>query len=373
MKFSADTSVLLDAMKIAHLAVPTKTTIQVIQNFLLRLDGNFLEIYGTDLDLGIKIKVEVLGQENGEIVVNAHRLLDIIKTQPSSDTNMTIEVDDYLVKIVTNDGFEAELTGFDSNEYPDFPEISEDGNSAQVTSGEVAFLTEKAAFAVSNDNARLSLNGVFCTHEEGKMLFVATDGHRLGKAFLEHPSDDWEEGVILPPKVLNCLLKVATDSNAQLDMNVDTEHIMFASDNFQIVSKLIEGPYPKYQNVIPPSFENEAIINADNFTKELIRVSAIATARTKQIKLHINNDKIIVSTRNPDIGGNTKGELSVNFNGNDAMDIGFNANYLLEILRKCPCEEIALKFNTALGACIIEPIGEGMDFLFLIMPLRLPD
>jgi DNA polymerase III subunit beta len=372
MRFSANTSVILDTLRIANFAVPGKTTIQVLQNFLLRLEGNWLEVFATDFDLGIRIKAEVQGERDGEIVVNAHRLLDIIKAQPAPDIGITIDVNDYLVKIQTQDGFEAELTGFDAAEFPDFPEIGDKGDSATVSRSELAFLAEKTMFAVSTDSARLSLNGVFCHHQDGKMLFVATDGHRLGLAHLEHEGQDWSAGVILPTKVLNSLMKVAED-DTPMEMRTSENYILFSSENLQVASKLIDGPYPKYENVVPSSFERTAVMQRDKFINELVRVSSIANARTRQIRLRLDGDTLTVSTRNADIGGNTRGVLPVEYSSEDVLELGFNANYLLEILRKCPCDEIMLKMNGALGACIIEPQGEGMDFFFLLMPLRLPD
>jgi len=371
MKFSADTSVLLEALRTAGAAVPSKSTLQILNNFLLRLEGNFLEVSATDLDLGIRLSVEVEGEQDGSVVVNAGKLLEILKAQPGKGVPLTFTVEDYLVKLETADGFSAEITGFDAMEYPQFPEL-EDGSAAQITGAELEFLAEKTSFAVSSDATRLSLNGVFCQQKDQKMLFVATDGHRLGKAFLDHEGEDWEQGVILPPKVLSNIQRMVSEDTL-LDFRIDDKYALFMADNLQVVSKIIEGPYPKYENVIPAAFERTAQVGKEKFVTELTRVASIANSRTRQIRLRIEGDVMIVSTRNPDIGGNTRGELPVVYSDETVFEIGFNASYLLEILRKCPSDDVLIKMNSPVGACVIEPIGEGMDFFFLLMPLRLPD
>jgi DNA polymerase-3 subunit beta len=369
MKFEAEKSLLLEALQTASHAVPSKATLQILNNFLFQLEGNYLEISATDLDMGVSLKLEVKGDRDGSVVVNARKILDIVKELP--DQPVVIEEEDYLVKVSYSNRFSANITGFDGLEFPSLPEVEED-RSFQVSRPEIQFLADKTLFAVSSDATRISLNGVYCEHRDNHMQFVATDGHRLGKAFIEHQAPDWEEGVIVPPKVLSYALKVLPQEG-QIDVVMDDNHIQFKGENIRIISKLIEGPYPKYQNVIPGNFERTMVVAKDDFSAVIRRVATMANSRTRQIRFHLDGNNLEVSARNQDVGGESRENLSVHYEADGIFDIGFNANYLLEVLRMCPSEEVALKMNSPVGAAIIEPVGAGLDFFFLLMPLRLVD
>lgn len=366
MKFEIAKSQLLDSLQTALLAVPTKSTLQILNNFLFNLEGNVLEVSATDLDLGIRLKLEVQGLQDGSIVVNARKLVEIVKEQ--KDQAITITVEDYQVKIQAA-GFKANITGFDAMEFPAFQQVQED-KQLSINSSELQFLAEKTLFAVSNDVTRLSLNGIYCEHEDGIMTFAATDGHRLGKAQIEHDGGLWNTGVIVPPKALGYILKIA-NMDTPLDIKIDETHICFSTEKVQVISKLIEGPYPKYQNVIPNDFEKIATLEREEAISVIRRIATMANIRTRQITVVFNPGQAEVLTRNQDLGGECREPMSLDYQGEDNFRVGFNASYLLEILKMCPSDQIRIKMNSSVGACILEPIGEGLDFFFLIMPLRL--
>ena len=170
MKFTIQKNVLQDALQAAISAVPNKSTIQILNNFSLRLEGNFLEVSATDLDLGIRVKVEVQGERDGAVVINARKLFDQVKSLVDpSITNITFDAQDYLVKIQWSERGKASIIGFDANDFPPFPEI-ENGETLNIAASELAFLAEKTLFATSTDSTRLSLNGVFLEAKDGKLL-----------------------------------------------------------------------------------------------------------------------------------------------------------------------------------------------------------
>ncbi|MGL1935605.1 MAG: DNA polymerase III subunit beta [Fibrobacterales bacterium] len=369
MKFEVQRSDFLDALQTVSYAVPNKSTLQILNNFLLRLEGNFLEISATDLDLGISVKLEVNGSQNGDIVVNAAILLNLVKTQ--EELPLTFTVSENNVSLQSPSGYTANITGFEASEFPRFPEIHSD-KELHVMNSELQYLSEKTLFAVSNDITRLSLNGVFCQLDGGKLIFVATDGHRLGKAFIEKEGESWAAGVIIPRKTLAFVSKVLP-GDAEVDVKIDETHICFSNEKVQVVSKLIEGPYPNYQNVIPADFTKTCTFDRMDSIAKINRQAALANARTRQIKMHFETDQLTFSTSNQDVGGNSDESLLVSFEGEAPFDIGINANYLLEIIKMCPSDQVIIKMNTAVGATIIEPVGDGLDFFFLLMPLRLTE
>ena len=350
MKFTIQKNVLQDALQAAISAVPNKSTIQILNNFSLRLEGNFLEVSATDLDLGIRVKVEVQGERDGAVVVNARKLFDQVKSLVDpSITNITFDAQDYLVKIQWSERGKASIIGFDANDFPPFPEI-ENGETLNIASSELAFLAEKTLFATSTDSTRLSLNGVFLEAKDGKVSMVATDGHRLGRASIDQEGAELSNGVIIPHKALQQILHMAK-GDSTVEVRTSATHILFNTGSIQVISKLYEGPYPSYRSVIPQQFERTAQANTTEFQNKILELSAT----------------------DPDVGGDSREALAITHNGEGSFCIGFNGQFLAEILSMCKSEEVIMKMNNPLGACIIEPVGDNMNFSFLLMPTHLTD
>lgn len=369
MKFEAPKSVLAEALQSASYAVPSKSTLQILNNFLLRLEGNLLEVSATDLDLGVRVRSEIAGVRDGSVVVNARKLLDLIKVLP--DGPVTVQVEDYLMTVTWSQKGKATITGFDASDFPQFPEIT-DGDVIPLGRPELAFLADKSLFAVSNDTTRMALNGVYVEVKDNRLYAVATDGHRLGRAFLESETATLRRGIIVPPKALQHVLRVV-GNDGTIELRISETHILFNADKVQVVSKLIEGPYPKYESVIPQRFERTLQANRSEFAEIVRRISAFANSRTRQVRLAIDGGSVEISASDPNTGSESRESFAVTHQGEGQFSIGFNGQYLSEVLNMCPSEEVLVKMNSPVGACIIEPVGDGLDFFFLLMPLRLVD
>lgn len=369
MKFQIEKTKLLNALNVVFGAVPNKATIQVLNNFSFRLEGNALELSATDLDLGIRMKLEVIGERDGAVIVNARRLLDLVKSliDPKIQ-NLTLDVVDYLVTVRWSERGKAQIAGFDVSDFPALPDVAE-GSSFQLGKSELEFLSGKTLFAVSNDPLRMSLNGVFIESKDGKLVMVATDGHRLGKAFLEVEAS-LGKGAIIPPKAIQYALKSVSEESS-LEVRISDTHILFASENVQLISKLIEGPYPKYDAVIPLKFERSVQVNRLDLFNKITTVISMANARTRMIRLQIDGNQMELSANDPLVGGDSTEALSVNHEGEGVFSIGFNGSYLLEVLKLCQSDDVVLKMNGPISACVIEPVGSDLNSMFLLMPLRL--
>lgn len=372
MRFQIEKTKLLSALNTVIGAVPNKATIQVLNNFAIRLEGNTLEISATDLDLGIRVKLEVQAEADGAVVVNARRLLDLIKglIDPKIEI-LTIEVIDYLVTVRWSEHGKASITGFDVSDFPPLPDVA-DGESFELGKSELDFLAGKTLFSVSTDQNRQNLNGAYMDMRPGKLIMVATDGHRLGKAFIELEGNTIEKGFIVPPKAIQFALK-SIPNDSTIEIRVSDTYVLFANDGVQIVSKLIEGPYPKYEAVIPSSFQRTVQLNRTDFFNKISTVISMANARTRMLRLRLDGNQMELSASDANIGGDSTEALSVVHEGEGVYDIGFNGNYMLEVLKLCQCEEVILRMNGPLSACIIEPVGTDMNCMFLLMPLRLVD
>ena len=314
MKFTIQKNVLQDVLQAAISAVPNKSTIQILNNFALRLEGNFLEVSATDLDLGIRVKVEVQGERDGAVVINARKLFDQVKSLVDpSITSITFDAQDYLVKIQWSERGKASIIGFDANDFPPFPEV-ENGETLNIAASELAFLAEKTLFATSTDSTRLSLNGVYLEAKDGKVSMVATDGHRLGRAAIDQEGAELSNGVIIPHKALQHILHMAK-GDSTVEIRTSATHILFNTGSIQVISKLYEGPYPSYRSVIPQQFERTAQANTTEFQNKIRSVISMANARTRKIRLQFDGNILELSATDPDVGGDSREALAITHNG----------------------------------------------------------
>jgi DNA polymerase-3 subunit beta len=367
MKFEANKAVFLDALQMAVSAIPNKTTLQILYNLLLRLEGNSLEIRATDLDMTIVLKLEVEGHDNGEIVINARKLLEVVKELP--DFPVLLSVDDYIVTIKSESGFHCNLTGFDAGEYPALPDLGQ-AKAFQAPLKDLRFLSEKTTFAVSQDYSRMALTGGYCEFKDGKLQMVATDGHRLGKAWTPETGLPSQAGVILPPKALAQVLHMAEDAEQSINVEIGPANARFSTATIAVTTKLIEGPYPNYENVIPKDFSKKMKANREHLASVIRRVATMANAKTRLVVFGFQDRKLALSAKNQDLGGDSEETIDVDYSG-EAVEVGINANYVLEVFRLIHTEDVNFKFNNPLGAIVVEPAMDNPNYFFIVMPLRI--
>lgn len=367
MKFEVQKPVFLDALQLACNAIPSKTTLQILYNLLFRLKGNELEIRATDLDMTIILKLEVEGHEDGAIVVHGRKLQDVVKELP--DFPVLVSVDDYTFTVKSESGFQCNLPGYDAAEYP-APAEGPAAKTFRAPLKDLAFLAQKTLFAVSTDFSRMSLTGVYCEGRQGRFEMVATDGHRFGKAWIPLAGADLKPGVILPPKTLQQVLRMSEDPEQEIEVAFGATQARFSTPNITILSKLIDGPYPNYENVVPKEFARTMRCNREQLTQVLRRVSTMANSKTRLVVFNFRDGTLQLSARNPDLGGDSEETIPVEYAG-EPVEVGINATYLQEELRLATSEDVRMKFNTALGAIVVEPVAEEPDYFFIVMPLRI--
>ncbi len=368
MKFESKKGVFLESLQLAFSAIPNKTTLQILNNFLFNVVGNTLEVTSTDLDLTINLNIEVEGHEDGSIVVNARKFLEVIKELP--DLPVHISVDNQLVTIKSETGFQCNMTGFDASEYPALPN-EERSKTFSLSIKAVKNLFNKTSFAVSTDfSTRLSLTGVYFEKQGDNLLMVGTDGHRLGKCWVENAAASFSKGIILPSKAVGQVIKMIHDPEASVDIEIGEATAKFKNKSVTIYSKLIEGPYPDYEKVIPLELNKKAVVNREELISVLKRVATMAHSKTKQVKFTFEKESLFLSARNVDLGGESEESLPLKFSGK-STSIGFNGVYFLEVLRLIDTEEVSIEFSSSLGATVIKPEKDNADYFFIVMPLRL--
>src|SRR6185436_525792 len=196
------------------------------------------------------------------------------------------------------------------------------------------------------------------------------DGHRLGKAWNPEKGLPSQAGVILPPKALAQVLHMAEDAEQSINVEIGPANARFSTATIAVTTKLIEGPYPNYENVIPKDFSKKMKANREHLASVIRRVATMANAKTRLVVFNFQDGKLSLSAKNQDLGGDSEEMVPVMYDG-EAVEVGINASYVLEVFRLIHTEEVLFKFNNPLGAIVVEPVMEGPNYFFIVMPLRI--
>jgi DNA polymerase-3 subunit beta len=342
----------------------------VLANLLVETTDRGIRFSATDLDIAVSTEVSADVETPGAITIPAKKLSEIARELPPSPVKIAASGEQRVTLECGRSKFK--LLGLPRDEFPTFPQVRFN-DSWRVKSGELQKLISHTAFAVSTEESRPILNGVLWELREERMRMVATNGHRLAKMELPVEASSAPPGdLIVPPKALEQIRRLFP-AEEELEIARGENHLGFRSPFTSVYTRLVEGPYPNYEQVIPKDNDRYAIADKASLTQALKRMSVIASDQTHRIKMSFNTGMLKFSVTTPDLG-EASDELPVNYTG-DQLDIGFNATYLLEILRFMPTEQVRLTFKAPERAATIEPEGwdDAAKYLCLVMPLRLMD
>src|SRR5687768_13029202 len=370
MRFTISREKLQEGLAAVASSIPAKTTLPVLANLLVETTDRGIRLSGTDLDIAVSTEVTADVETQGAITIPAKKLTEIARELPPSPVKIAAVGEQRVTLECGRSRFK--LLGLPKDEFPSFPQVRF-AESWRVKSGDLQNLITHTSFAVSTEESRPILNGVLWELRPERMRMVATNGHRLAKMELPiasagAPAND----LIVPPKALDQIRRLFP-ADEELEIARGDNHLGFRSPVTSVFTRLIEGPYPNYEQVIPKDNEKICTVDKAALVSALKRMSVIASDQTHRIKLSFNAGMLKFSVQTPDLG-EAQDELPVRYTG-DPFDIGFNASYLLEILRYMPTEEIRLTFKAPERAATVEPEGwnDPATFLCLIMPLRLVD
>lgn len=368
MRLTISREKLQEALTAVAAAVPTKTTLPVLGNILLETTDKGLRLSGTDLDIGVSTEVLADVESPGAITVPAKKLTEIVRELPPAPVKLSAAGEQRITLECGRSRFK--LLGLPRDEFPAFPGV-DFSKAWRVRSGDLQKLISHTAFAVSTEESRPILNGVLWEVREKETRMVATNGHRLAK--MEIPYTGTLTGdFIIPPKALEQVRRLFP-SDEELEVARGENHLAFRSPFTSVFTRLIEGPYPNYDQVIPRDNNRVAMMDKSALQSALKRMAVVASDQTHRVKLSFNSALLKFSVATPDLGEG-QDELPIRYDG-DPIDIGFNGMYLLEILRYMPTEEIRFTFKEPERAATLEPENwqEHGKYLCLVMPLRLVD
>jgi DNA polymerase-3 subunit beta len=370
MRFTITREKLQEGLAAVAPSIPAKTTLPVLANILVETTDRGIRLSGTDLDIAVSTEVAADVETQGAITIPAKKLSEIARELPPSPVKVATTGEQRVTLECGRSRFK--LLGLPRDEFPSFPAVKFT-ESWRIRSGDLQKLISHTSFAVSTEESRPILNGVLWEMRPERMRMVATNGHRLAKmeiplASAGAPSAD----LIVPPKALEQIRRLFP-AEEELEIARGDNHLGFRSPFTSVFTRLIEGPYPNYEQVIPKDNEKIAIADKAALQSALKRMSIVASDQTHRIRLAFNAGMLKFSVQTPDLG-EAQDELPIRYDG-DPLEIGFNATYLLEILRYMPTEEVKLTFKAPERAATLEPEGwsENAQYLCLVMPLRLVD
>lgn len=350
--------------------VPPKSTLPILSNLLIEATERGVSFSATDLDIAVSTEVAADVEEKGAITVPAKKLIDIARELPPAPVKLSSLGEQRLVLDCGRAHFK--ILGLPKDEFPTFPTVKFTQNW-RIQSSILQQLIGHTAFAVSTEESRPILNGVLWEVKADSLAMVATNGHRLARMEVAGKAPKAIIGdLIVPPKALEQIRRLFS-ADEELEIGKGENHLAFRSPFTTVFTRLIEGPYPPYDQVIPRDNDKIAILDKTALTSAVRRMSVIASDQTHRIRMTFNAGILRFSVQTPDLG-EAQDELAVRYTG-DPLDIGFNASYLLEMLRYMPSEEVKMTFKAPERAATMEPenwTGEG-KYTCLVMPLRLID
>ncbi len=370
MRFIVSTSTLLKQLQAVNGASSSSTVLPILENFLFEIKGGNLTISATDLQTSMTTSLQVESKEEGKIAVPSKILLETLKTLPDQPIAFTIDDNTYAIEISAGDG-KYKLSGENGDDFPKIPTV-ENASSVNLSASVLAEAINKTIFAVSNDELRPAMTGVYFQLSPEHITFVATDAHKLVRYRRMDAKAEGASSFILPKKALTLLKSSLPSEDVNVSVEYNSTSAFFKFGNINLICRLIDERYPDYEAVIPQNNPNKLTLDRTAFLNSLRRVVIFANKTTHQVRLKINGSELNISSEDIDFSNEAYERLSCQYEGED-MEIGFNAKFLIEMLSNLQGEEVTLEMSTPnrAGLLIPQTNDENENVLMLVMPVML--
>lgn len=369
MKFSVSSTELLKHLQIASGAIGSNPVLPILEDFLFNISGRTLTISATDLETSIITTLDVNADGNGTIAVPAKILLDTLKELPTQPITFNINDDTFGIEITSSYG-KYKLAGENGADFPNIPQ-PEEVDTVTMKAGSLGKAISKTLFATSNDDLRPAMTGVYLQVDFNKLIFVATDAHKLVKYTFTDVKSEVSTSFIIPKKALN-LLKNSLPNDESLKLSFNNTNAFFTYGNIHLICRLIDARYPDYNAVIPVDNPNTLTASRSDLQNSLKRIAIYANKTTNQVILNITDSSLTVSAQDLDFSNEATEQMPCTFTG-DPLTIGFNAKFLIEMLNVLETDDIKMELSTSTRAGILLPTetDEGEEILMLVMPVML--
>jgi len=365
MKFSIEKNNFINTLGSAQSVVERRNTIPILNNIMMEAKSGILSITGTDMDIAIFASTEIQSISDGSITTPAGPLFNIIKKLPEG-AQISVELDNNNI-LVSAGRSQFKLPSLPADEFP----IMTGGEmpfSFNIGANELLDLINNTRFAISNEETRYYLNGIYFHEVDGMLRAVATDGHRLAKAETPAPSSTkGMPGIIVPKKAINELHKLLEQTDSDVQINLSDNRIKFQLNSTIITTKLVDGTFPDYKRVIPQGNEIKLRINCSLFSDAVERVATLSDSKMAPIKVTISNGTLKLFASTPQLG-TASDEIEIEYTGKD-LEIGFNARYLNDIATQIKNSEMIFELKDSSSPSIIKN-ADNKNVLYVLMPMR---
>ncbi|MDB6023854.1 MAG: dnaN [Verrucomicrobiales bacterium] len=347
--------------------VSTRTTLPILSNVLLRAEENMLELTATDLDVTVSCSVEAAVKKVGSTTVPVKKVYSLISALTNPE--IEFEVDDKNACSIRAGSSFYKINGLAAEEFPPIQKFKEN-KKITLPQEKLKSMLKKTSFAISTDESRYVLNGIFISLKDHKMTMVATDGRRLALVDEEVELGDTTGEFIVPTKAVNELSRLLSDKG-EVEIKFTENQVAFALKNEKgasilIISKLVEGNYPNYRQVIPAETKERIPLVREEFLAALKRAEIMTSDKANSVKLHFTKNNLAITANSPEVG-EARESIAVNYKGKE-FAIAFNPAYMIDPLNALSCDEVYLELIDELSPGVLKT---NAPFLYVVMPMRL--
>ena len=369
MKFIVSSSALLKQLQQISGVINANTVLPILEDFLFEVEKGRLTVVATDLETVMKVQLDVEAKDSGRVCIPAKILLDSLKNLP--DQPLTFNIDKNFSVEITSDNGKYKVMGENPDNFPKEP-AADDTTSFKISSAALVNAINKTLFAVSNDDLRPAMTGVYFELDKKGLQFVSTDAHRLVRYKRKDVSCPKSDSLIVPRKPLTLLKASMPVNEDELSISYNSNHLFVKHGTTQLSCRLIDARFPDYKVVIPSDNPYKLTVNKNDFQSALRRVSIFSNKSTNQVVLSITGSELQLAAQDVDFSFEGNERMKCQYNGED-LQIAFNAKFLIEMLNAADSDEIVMELSTPTKAGIIKPteLEDSEEMLMLVMPLML--
>ena len=368
MKFTCNQQMLAKALNIVSKAVTARTTIPILRGILLEVtDEHKLKMSASDLDITIEETIDIEEGEKGAIVVQAKLFGDIIRKLPNAPVSITLDGENLNIECLNSD---FKIVGLSADEFPNIVNVENNEKNIVFNKNLLKEMIRKTSFAASIDESKGVITGILIELKDNQVNFVAIDGYRMAIT-REAMTIEENNNVIISAKIMNEINKILSEVEEE-DVNIilNEKRAVFIIGSVKIVLRLLEGEFIHYKDVIPKESKIRVKVNRNSLMESIERASLLSKeGKNNLIKLSIEDYEVTITSKSEE--GNVKETVQIEKEG-DNLDIGFNAKYVLDVLKSIDDEEVYMLFNTGITPCLVRPV-EGNSYDYLILPVRIPN
>ncbi len=371
MEFRITRSELLRALTRIQAIVEKRNTMPILANTLIEAEGDKVFISATDLDVGIRGAYGATVASKGSITVSARKLYEITRELPEEET-ITFRTEENDRVGISCGKIDYKLVGLPPEEYPGLPK-GEEKNLAEIQASTLLDMISKTLYAVSTDETRYNLNGLYVETDadKGLMKLVATDGHRLALVTRKVEGVDltkFDQGVVVPKKGILEVKRLLEEDDEPVKIGFRKGHAVVKKKDVLLVTRLIDAAFPDYNQVLPKKLKFTLKVEREPLLASLRRVSVLSSDKSRSLRMELGEGRLVISSTNPDVG-EAREEIAVDYDG-EGLSIGFNARYLLDAIGAFDEKDVHLSFNDELSPMKLHPAADE-DAVAVVMPMRI--